>query len=105
MALREAILGATYTAQEITWTKSDGVAQNLTGATLTGRIIDPKTGNARAITGTLTLTTPSLGVFTWDYSAVDVGTVGAFRVQFKATYSGGEYDLTFETNWLVKRAI
>ena len=101
MALADAVKGATYTQQTITWTNVDGLAQNLTGATLSGTIKDVSTGVVRAITGTLTLVTPASGIFLWDYSTADVATAGVFEVQFKATYAGSEYDATIKTGWKV----
>jgi hypothetical protein len=61
-------------------------------------------GVSRAITGTLTATSPDSGLFTWAYSALDVGTVGRFLVQFKADY-GTTYDLTFPEPWVVEPSL
>jgi hypothetical protein len=52
MALSNAVEGATHTAQQITWVDGDGDPLNLTGATITARIKDLDTGEARAATGT-----------------------------------------------------
>ena len=38
MALATAIQGALHTGQTITWTRTDGTPQDLTGATLSGTI-------------------------------------------------------------------
>src|SRR5262245_19823252 len=103
MALPRAIEGARYTGMQVTWTQEDGTAQNLSGATLTGRIED-RAGDDRSITGTLTVTNAASGIFTWAYSAADVATVGRFMVQFKATY-GSLYDLTFPEPWVVEPAV
>ena len=95
MPLGEALEGARHTAQTITWQDEDGDAWSLIGATITGTIRPERGGTARAITGTLVLVgTGSTGKFNWTYSAVDVGTVGVFWVQFKATFAGGTYDLS-----------
>jgi hypothetical protein len=105
MALLKAVVGATHTGQEITWLEQGGATPHvLTGATITGRIEDAN-GTGRDITGTLTITDATGGVFTWAYSAADVQTEGVFKVQFKATYSGGKFDRTFFQEWIVSRAL
>lgn len=103
MSLPRAIEGARHTGQEITWTKEDDSAHDLTDATVTGTIED-EDGDTTAITGTLTVTDAANGVFTWAYSAADVGTVGRFMVQFKATYSS-TYDLSYPEPWVVEPAL
>lgn len=103
MGLNRAIEGSRYTGQQLTWTQQDGTAQDLTGATMSGVIV-AEDGTERAITGALTLVTPASGIFNWAYSAVDVGTVGRFMVQFKADYGSG-YDLTFQEEWIVEPAL
>lgn len=103
MSLPRAIEGARHTGQEITWTDEDDTAHDLTDATITGTIED-EGGDTSAITGTLTVTDASNGVFTWAYSAADVATVGRFMVQFKASYSS-TYDLTYPEPWVVEPAL
>lgn len=103
MSLQRALQGARHTGQSITWTQDDGTAQDLTDATITGAIED-EDGETTAITGTLTITDASNGVFTWAYSAADVATVGRLMVQFKATYSS-TYDLTYPEPWVVEPAL
>ncbi len=94
MPLGEALEGARHTAQRITWQDEDGDAWSLVGATITGTIRPERGGTARAITGTMTLVgTGSTGQFDWTYSALDIGTVGVFWVQFKATFTS-TYDLS-----------
>lgn len=105
MALANAVKDARHTAQIITWTDGDGDAQNLTGATLTGRIMSGQTGEARAIDGTLAIVTAASGIFSWTYGAVDVGTAGQFYVQFIATYSGPSNDKTLAATWTVEPAL
>ena len=104
MSLPRAIEGARHTGMVVTWTQEDGSEQDLTGATITGEIVD-KDGNSTAITGTLVATSPASGIFNWAYSAADVGTVGRFLVQFKADYGGSLYDLTFPEVWDVEPAL
>src|ERR1043165_2094470 len=103
MSLSRAIEGARHTGQRGTWTQEDGTPQDLTGATLSGTIM-AQDGTTRSITGTLSITTAADGIFTWAYSAADVGTEGRFMVQFKATY-GSLFDLTFPEQWIVEPAL
>lgn len=100
MALQSAFQGATHTGQSITWARSDGTAQDLTGATLSGTITNVLTGVSVAIAGTLTATTPLSGILTWAYAAADVLAAGQYRVQLRATY-GSANDATFLSDWLV----
>lgn len=105
MALSRSVQNARHTAQRITWTDGDGDPQNLTGATLTGRILNRQAGTATAIDGTLTVDVPVAGVFVWEYGAGDVATVGEFEVQFTASYIDGKNDKTLIERWRVERAI
>lgn len=105
MALANAVQGARHTGQRITWSDKDSDPQDLTGATLTGRILNRQTGQVAAIDGTLTADgDPSAGVFVWSYGANDVATAGVFAVQFVATY-GSLNDKTLIETWVVERAI
>ena len=101
MSLPRAVVGARHSAVQITWTKENGDPHDLTGSTVTGTI-QSSGGTARAIDGTLALVTPASGIFSWEYGAVDVGAAGTFQVQFKATYPGGAYDLSFPEPWVVE---
>ena len=106
MALGDAVVGARHTAQTITWQDEDGDAWTLTGATITGKIKPERGGTARALTGTFALVgTGSTGQFTWTYSAVDIATSGTYWVQFKATFTGGAYDLTQKTKFEILAAL
>ena len=107
MALEHANQGARHTVQRITWTRDDAIAQNLTGATLTGTIWpdpDIAPGASRAIDGTLVLVTAASGIFDWTYGAIDIRDSGHFKVQFKATYADLSYDLSDPETWEVVRA-
>lgn len=53
MALANAVQAARHTTQRITWADADGDPLNLTGATITARLLDLATGQARAATGAL----------------------------------------------------
>jgi hypothetical protein len=103
MALSNAVEGATHTAQQITWVDGDGDPLNLTGATITARIKDLDTGEARAATGTMEVDAEA-GLFSWVYSTADVATAGAFNVQFVATF-GAANDKTLAELWEVEAAI
>jgi hypothetical protein len=104
MALAAAIQNARHTAQLVTWVDGDGDPQDLTGATLTGRIMADADGDTRAVDGTLTITGAAAGQFTWAYGAADVADDGAFRVQFVATY-GATNDKTLMERWIVHAEI
>lgn len=104
MALSNAVQGATRTVQRITWQDADGDPLNLTGATLSGRIKDLSTSEARNVAGTLTVLDGPAGLFSWDYGAADVTTAGAFNVQFVATW-GTESDKTLAELWVVEAAL
>lgn len=86
MGLAAAIAWANRPSQQITWLTSDGAAVDLTGATITARMRNKDTNATRDITGTLTVTDGTNGVFVWAYSAADVQTAGGYAVQFTATY-------------------
>lgn len=103
MSLAKAVQGGRQTPQQITWSRSDGTAVNLTGATLSG-VIQPLNGDSRAITGTLTLTTAASGIFTWAYSAADVADAGYHLVQFTATFGSLE-EISFTELWIVEAAL
>lgn len=104
MALSNAVQGATHTAQQITWVDGDGDPLNLTGATVTARLLDLATGQARAATGTLEVLDAEAGLFSWAYGVNDVATAGAFSVQFIASY-GGVNDKTLAELWEVEPAL
>lgn len=104
MALSNAVQGATHTAQRITWADGDGDPLNLTGATITARLLDLATGQARAATGTLEVLDAEAGLFSWVYGAEDVATAGAFNVQFVATF-GATNDKTLAELWRVESAL
>ena len=102
MALATAVKGGLRPSQLVTWTREDGDAEPLTGATITGTITDRATGTTRAIAGTLTVTDGAAGVFRWDYAAGDVATAGHYDVQFSAAFATGQTPArTFVTRWQV----
>ncbi len=73
---------------------------------MAGVIRNRKTGAARDITGTLTITDDVNGVFTWTYSETDVAEAGDFDVQFIASWSTGATPAkTFLSSWRVRTSI
>lgn len=103
--LAEAIAGATRPGQTVVWKRGDNTAEDLTGATLTGKIQN-NAGTTRSITGTLTPADGSDGVFEWEYSALDVGTAGTFSVQFTATFAEAPtVARTIISQWVVSDAL
>jgi hypothetical protein len=100
-ALPNAVQYARKRTQTITWTDEDGIPVNLTGATLMG-IID-RAGTESLITGTLTVTGATTGVFTWAYSAADVAEAGHYFVQFYARYSADSSlpEISYRHQWHV----
>jgi hypothetical protein len=107
MALANAVRGGLRPSQIVTWERDGtGIAEPLTGATLTGWIRDRSTGITRAIAGTLTVTDAAAGEFRWDYAAGDVVASGQFDVQFNAAFGSGQTPArTFVTRWEVKEAL
>jgi hypothetical protein len=106
MALAAAVQGATRPEQVVTWTRADGTPENLTGATLAGKIQSIGTGVTRAIAGTLTVTTAASGIFTWNYHADDVADDGSFQVQFTATFGSNPTPArTLPQRWTVHKAL
>ena len=105
MALAQAVKDSLRPSQIITWTRGDGTPENLTGATLTGKIRDNATGVTRDSAGDLTVTDGADGVFTWAYHADDVATAGKFMVQFKATFGDNPSPArTIASEWFVYEA-
>lgn len=106
MALASAVKGGLRPSQVVTWTRDDGNAETLTGATLTGFIRSRTTGTTRALAGTLTVTNGAGGEFRWDYAAADVADTGFFDVQFNAAFLASPTPAkTFVTRWDVREAL
>ncbi len=106
MALPTRVQGGLRPSLLITWTREDGTAEDLTGATLTGSIRDRATQTTRAIAGALTVTDGPAGVFRWDLAAGDVAAAGSFDVQFSAAFVAGQTPArTFVERWTVSEAL
>lgn len=104
--LAYAIKGAQRPSQVITWLDADGDAVTLSGATITGKLINMNTGAITDIAGDLTVTNGAAGEFTWDYDPADVATAGRFKAQFTASYpTGATPEKTVISDWEVKASL
>ena len=104
--LAYAIKGAQRPSQIITWLDADGDAVNLSGATITGKLVSMATGTITDIAGDLTVTNGIVGEFTWTYDAADVAMSGKFKAQFTAAYlSGATPGRTIISDWEVKGSL
>lgn len=104
--LAAAIQGALRPVQQIVWLDGEGVALNLTGATITGVIRNRTNNSARVIAGMLTVVDATAGTFSWTYGAGDVVSAGAFDVQFTATFESAPTPArTFVATWVVEEAL
>lgn len=104
--LAAAIQGALRPVQQIVWLDGEGVALNLTGATITGVIRNRTNNSARAIAGTLAVVDATAGTFSWTYGAGDVVSAGAFDVQFTAAFESAPTPArTFVATWVVEEAL
>jgi len=105
--LAAAIQGALRPVQQVTWLDGEGVALDLTDATITGIIRNRASGATRAIAGTLAITQAIDGIFTWSYDAADVADAGQFDVQFTATWEAPALSpaRTFAATWAVHEAL
>lgn len=105
MALPRWVQGARRPSMALTWLRDATTAEDLTGATLTGKIRDAG-GLVRAITGTLTITDADEGQFRWDLSAADVEDAGDLKVQFNAAFGSGQTPAkTFKADWHIEKAL
>lgn len=86
--LGNAIKGSLRPSQSITWLRDTNIPEDLTGATITGKIYSLATKETRDIEGSLTVSSGPAGVFIWDYASGDVISAGQFKVQFTAVFVG-----------------
>lgn len=106
MALAHAIMGALRPSQIVSWVRGDDNPENLTGATMTGKILDVRTGTVRAIAGSLTVLDGEEGSFVWAYDAADVVATGKYMVQFTATFGSSPSPArTILSDWFVHKAL
>lgn len=104
VTIPSAIQNARLPGRQLTWSRADGTAEDLTGAVLSARAMNKLTGEVLVITGTLTVTDPTNGIFTWAFSEEDVAVAGDYDLQFTATY-GSLAAKTYRANWSVLQAI
>ena len=106
MALANAIQGAKRPSQNITWKREDGTPEDLTGATITGKLLLRGQLAATSISGTFTVVDGPNGVFRWDYGTSDVATAGTYKVQFVASFGADPTPAkTFITEWVVVESL
>jgi hypothetical protein len=108
MALARAIQGAKRPSQTVIWTREDdtNTPEDLTGATLTGKIRLYQQPTSQAIAGVLTVTNGAGGQFRWDYADADVAIAGDHHVQFTATFGSSPTPAkTFVAEWIVKESL
>lgn len=105
--LAAAVQDALRPVQQITWLDGEGVALDLTDATITGAMRNRAGGVVRAIAGDLDITQATDGIFTWTYDAADVADAGEFDVQFTATWDAPALSpaRTFVAVWAVREAL
>lgn len=80
--------GDTYPALTATLTDSVGAAVDLTGATVTFRMVD-SAGTVVVAAGAVSITNAAAGEVSYSWQAGDVDTVGEFRGEFNAVLFGG----------------
>jgi hypothetical protein len=86
------VAGQTLPVWQETWTDDSDNPENLTGATVTLLILPPggtAPSNEVTGTGTVVLTAPTLGQFTYAVAATDFTSTGSYSVRWRAVYSSG----------------
>lgn len=103
--LADAVAGGLRPSQTVTWSRGEGVREDLTGATLTGKIRSNTDGAVRAIAGALVVIDGPNGQFRWDYATGDV-VEGEYTVQFVASFGSSPTPAkTVEASWRVHRGL
>lgn len=106
MALAAAVAGAVRPSQVITWLRGDATPENLTGATITGKMRSTTTGVTRSIAGALVVVDGAAGQLRWDYHADDVAAAGRYEVQFTAVFGSNPTPArTLAEAWTVHKAL
>ena len=88
--------GVTYQLQA---EQIDGSPFDLTGYTMSGTI--KVTAAVYPMTGTITITNPTAGRFTWEPESEDTAFAGTHSVQFRATLDPDNIVYSFPMNWQV----
>lgn len=108
--LANAVVGGKRPSQIITWYREDGTLEDLTGATLAGKLRFQNQAVSQSIEGALTVIDEVIqGVrpkFLWDYADADVASSGEHRVQFTAMFGSTPTPAkTFVTKWNVEESL
>lgn len=100
------VQGATHPTYTITFLDANRSAYDLTGATMTGKVISSSTSTTTSLTGTFALVTAASGIFSYIPSTADAAlSAGNYRIQFTATYSDTTKDRTFLTSMLMETGL
>lgn len=102
MAVVKAVQGGRWPPQPLVW-EIGGQPVNLSGASLTGSMLNRGTGTTRAISGQLTLVDAVRGEFVWYYAPEDVAEAGEFDVEFVAEFTEGEPPVTLRGKTFLSR--
>jgi len=94
-----AVQNQTGLPYELQWVQLDNTPYDLTGATVTASLLIGTT--KIPITGTITVTTPVQGIFTYKPSAADTQFAGNLTIQFIAT-DGADIVFTFPLRWVIE---
>lgn len=95
--------GTTHLVMQVPWEDENGNEIDLTGAALTGLLLDRQTNLSRLIAGTLEKDAETDHYMKWTMDAADP-VAGRYEVQFRAVYSDRPA-LTFRANWYVEGVI
>lgn len=95
--------GTTHLVMQVPWTDANDEVVDLTGATITGLIMDTNSGVSRLITGTLLQDGTVDHYMNWTLTTADAA-AGENEVQFTATFATKPVS-TFRALWHVEAAI
>ncbi|MCB8942528.1 MAG: hypothetical protein H6658_02010 [Ardenticatenaceae bacterium] len=96
--------GSTYKGLLLTWTDEAGNPEDLTGATITGRIKNKQAKASRDVAGSIVPTANAAeGEAQWTFHVDDV-VAGQYEVQLKAVRAGKPW-LSFVADWEVEEVI
>ena len=85
-------------ALQVTLKDGDGVAVNVTGATVKFSMRNQATRALKINEGTVTLVTAASGIVRYDWVAGDTDTPGLYDAEFEVTYAGPAGPETFPNN-------
>jgi hypothetical protein len=81
--------GDTLSAIEITCKDANGVAVNLTGATVKFSMKLTSTGAVKVSLASATIVSATGGIVSYSWAAADVDTAGEYSGEFQVTFSAG----------------